>query len=58
MDLTVTDLKQAAILKANGTSTDYVADRSYATIPVINLRVTNHLLIGAALGMIAFKLLE
>lgn len=58
MDLTATDLKQGVALSAAGTSTNFVADRSYATVPGINLRITNHLLIGAAIGAVLVKLLN
>lgn len=58
MDLTVTDLKQGAVLSAAGTSTNFVADRSHATVPGVNLRITNHLLIGTAIGAVLVKLLN
>lgn len=58
MDLTVSDLKQGATLTLAGANTTFVADRSYATIPGINLHVTNHLLIGIVAGLIILKLVE
>lgn len=58
MDLTVSDLKQGATLTLAGANTAFVADRSYATIPGIDLHVTDHLLIGIVIGLIIFRLVE
>lgn len=58
MDLTVQTLSQGALLVAADVPTSYVADRSFATVPGLNFRITTNVLIGAVVGALLMKLLN